>query len=248
MYALGSSQYTYAQVSESQSKENFIRCIENALWFYGGVPRALVTDNLKAAVTKSSKYEPIINETFADFAEHYGTTVLPTRAYKPKDKAIVENTVRILYSRIFAPLRNEIFHSEKDLNNAIIKWLDKHNKTSFRGRNYTRHSLFKELEQKELQRLPVRKYELKYYTTATVQINNYVYFNKDKHYYSVPYQYIGKRIRIIYSDRLVEVYYKGDRIGSAGAIERKPSVLKIHLLSSTFFPYSLSFPSGDTYL
>ena len=99
---LGSSQMTYAEASESQKKEDFIASIENELWFYKGVPQGIVTDNLKAAVTQSSRYEPTLNETFADFAEHYQTTILPTRAYKPRDKAIVENTVRIVYSRVFA--------------------------------------------------------------------------------------------------------------------------------------------------
>ena len=104
---LGSSQYTYVEACASQKLEDFMRCTENALWFYGGVPRALVTDNLKSAVTKSSRYEPKVNETFADFAEHYETAVLPTRAYRPRDKAIVENAVRIIYTRVFAPLRNQ---------------------------------------------------------------------------------------------------------------------------------------------
>ncbi len=81
------------------------------MWFYGGVPRGIVTDNLKAAVTQSSRYEPTLNQSFADFAEHYDTTILPTRAYKPRDKAIVENAVRIVYSRVFAKVRNTTFYS-----------------------------------------------------------------------------------------------------------------------------------------
>ena len=108
---LGNSHYTYVEASESQKKEDFIRCTENALWFYGGVPKALIPDNLRAAVTRSSRYEPKVNETFADFADYYGTSVLPTRAYKPRDKAIVENAVRIIYTRVFAKLRKETFHS-----------------------------------------------------------------------------------------------------------------------------------------
>ena len=115
---LGSSHYTYVEACDSQKKEDFIRCIENALWYFGGVPRALVTDNLKSAVIKSSKYEPTLNETFADFADHYETAILPTRAYKPRDKAIVESAVRIIYTRVFAPLRNATFHSRFKLNRA----------------------------------------------------------------------------------------------------------------------------------
>ncbi|MWD30549.1 IS21 family transposase, partial [Aquicoccus sp. SCR17] len=122
---LGSSQYTYVEACASQKLEDFIRCTENALWFYGGVPKALVPDNLKSAVTKSSRYEPKVNEVFADFAEHYETAVLPTRTYRPRDKAIVENAVKIIYTRVFAPLRNQVFHSMADINMAIRELLEK---------------------------------------------------------------------------------------------------------------------------
>jgi len=84
----------------------------------------LVTDNLKAAVTKRSRYKSKVNETFADFAEHCVMAVLPTRAYKPRDKAIVENAVRIVYTRVFTLLRNQTFHTRKDINKAILEFLD----------------------------------------------------------------------------------------------------------------------------
>jgi len=200
---LGSSQYTYVEARESQRKEDFIACVENALWFYGGVPQALVPDNLRAAVTKSSRYEPKVNETFADFAEHYETAVLPTRAYKPRDKAIVENAVRIIYTRVFAPLRNQTFYSQKDLNKAILKLLETHNNMSFRGREYSRYSLFKEIESIELKPLPVKRYEIKSYAKATVHKNSHIYLGKDKHYYSVPYQHIGKHVKVIFSKKFI---------------------------------------------
>jgi transposase len=205
---LGSSQYTYVEASLSQKKEDFITSVENALWFYGGVPQALVPDNLKAAVTKGSRYEPKVNETFEDFAEHYQTTVLPTRTYKPRDKAIVENAVRIIYTRVFAPLRNEVFHHIKDLNKAILELLKQHNNKSFRGREYSRSALFEEVEKQALLPLPNRKYELKSYASGTVHKNSHIYLSKDKHYYSVPFEHIGKRIKIIYSESTVFIYYK----------------------------------------
>jgi transposase len=101
---LGASQLTYIQAVESQTKEGFIMATEKALHYYGGVAQAIVSDNLKSAVTKSSKYEPLLNETFEDFALHYGTTILPARSYKPKDKALVEGAVKIVYNRIFAEI------------------------------------------------------------------------------------------------------------------------------------------------
>ena len=102
---LGASQYTYAEASMSQKKEDFIASVENSLHFFKGVPKAIVPDNLKSAVTKSSKYEPTVNETFLDFSEHYGTTILPARAYKPRDKSLAEGAVKILYQRIYPKLR-----------------------------------------------------------------------------------------------------------------------------------------------
>jgi transposase len=211
---LGSSHYTYVEACDSQKKEDFIRAIENALWFFEGVPRALVTDNLKSAVIKSSRYEPTLNETFADFADHYEIAVLPTRAYKPRDKAIVESAVRIIYTRVFAPLRNTTFHSKLTLNKAILPLLQEHNNQSFRGREYSRRSLFEEVEKSSLLPLPTKRFELKLFAKGTVYKNSHIYLGKDKHYYSVPYKYIGKRVRIIYSDSLVEIYIKHQRIAT----------------------------------
>jgi len=102
---LGASGYTYVEACISQKREDFISCLVNALNFFGGVPRAVVTDNLKAAVIKSNKYEPIINDSLLSFAHHYDTTILPTRAYKPRDKGLVENAVKIVYTRVFETKR-----------------------------------------------------------------------------------------------------------------------------------------------
>ena len=88
------SHYTYCEAVWSQSRQDLIKACENALHFYGGVPMAIVPDNLKSAVTRSDRNEPVINEEFAAFAEHYGCTVYPTRVRHPKDKALVENAVK----------------------------------------------------------------------------------------------------------------------------------------------------------
>ncbi len=230
---LGSSQYTYVEACESQKKEDFIACVENALWFYGGVPQALVPDNLRAAVTKSSRYEPKVNETLVDFAEYYETAVLPTRAYRPRDKAIVENAVRIIYTRVFAPLRNQTFHTKAELNKAILEQLQSHNTMSFRGREYSRYSLFEEIEKHELKPLPEKRYEIKRYANATVHKNSHIYFSRDKHYYSLPYQHIGKRVKVIYSDSTLEVYYQQELITAHPRKKQKYgySTIKEHMPS-----------------
>lgn len=209
---LGSSQLTYAEATRSQNKEDFIASVENALHYYQGVPQAIVPDNLKSAVTKSNRYEPTINETFLDFSEHYGTTILPARAYKPRDKALVEGAVKILYTRIYSLLRNETFFSLDSLNQAIWKGLEKHNQTKFTGKTYSRKDLFEEIEIHKLSLLPQQRYEIKHQAIATVMQNGHVLLGQDKHYYSVPYAYIRKKVKLLYSSKTVEIYHRYKRI------------------------------------
>ena len=110
------SQYTYVEASATQNRNDFISCCKNALHFYGGVPKAIVSDNLKSAVTRASKHEPVINRSFKDFASHYGCVINPTRVYAPQDKALVENAVHLTYQRIYYPLREMTFFSIEELN------------------------------------------------------------------------------------------------------------------------------------
>jgi transposase len=209
---LGASQLTYVEAVMTQQKEDFVAACEGALHYCGGVPAAIVPDNLKSAVIKSSKYEPTINETFADFAEHYGTTILPARAYRPRDKALVENAVRISYTRIYARIRGNNYYSLEELNAAIRAVLEDHNNTLLKGRNYTRRQQYEEIERSALMPLPPLKYELKKQYSGTVGKNGHVGLGPDKHYYSVPYRFIGKKVKLLYSRHSVEIYYSYERI------------------------------------
>ena len=209
---LGMSQLTYVEASFSQKLEDWIILNENALRYYDGAPRGISPDNLKSAVTKACNYEPLINETYKDLAKHYSTVILPTRPGKPKDKSLVENAVSLVYQRIFAPLRNTTFFSLQELNEAIWKELEKHNDAFFQRRDISRRKLFEQIEKDELQPLPVERYELKHYQIAKVEFNYHVYLKEDKHYYSAPYQYTGKRIKILYTARNVEIYKDNIRI------------------------------------
>lgn len=209
---LGASQLTYAEASMSQKKEDFIASVENALHFFGGVPRVIMPDNLKSAVTRSDRYEPTVNETFLAFAEHYDTTVIPARAYKPRDKALVENAVKILYTRIYTQLRNESFFDLTSLNKAIRTELDKHNREDFSKRSHSRMDLFEELEEDQLLALPQERYEIRHQAIVTVMQNGHVLLSEDKHYYSVPYAYIRKKVKLLYGSKTVEIYHKYTRI------------------------------------
>lgn len=209
---LGYSQLTYVEAVASQKKEAFIRATENALHYFGGVPKVLVPDNLKSAVHKADKYEAEPNGDFLDFANHYQAAILPARSYKPRDKALVEKAVDITYSRVFAPLRNEVFHSLGALNRAIRTLADQHNNTSFRRRPQSRRQLFDQEEKTCLTPLPVSRYEWKQSREVTVMKNGHVQIHADKHYYSVPYRFIGCKVKLIYSASEVAVWYKRERI------------------------------------
>jgi transposase len=211
---LGSSQYAYIEAVATQTKSDWVHVNENALRFFGGAPRAIVPDCLKSAVTKADKYEPVINDTYRDFANHYDTTILPARALHPKDKSLVEGFVLLAYRRIYAPLRNRVFFSLAELNEAFWEQLEKHNQMHFQTRDYSRQQLFVSIEQPALKPLPVARYDLKEFTTDKVQYNHYVHLKPDKHYYSVPFRYTGKMVLVSFTSRLVEIYYQNERIAS----------------------------------
>ena len=209
---LPNSQYTYVEASVSQKREDMIVSIGNTLSYFGGVPKAIVSDNLKSAVTRASKYEPDINRTFKDFARHYNCVINPTRSYSPQDKALVENAVQLAYQRIYYPMREMVFFTIEDLNREIKKLLNDYNNLLFQRKQASRKELFQSVERSYLKPLPTNKYEIKDYRRAKVQKIGYVYFSPDKSYYSVPYRYIGRTTLIHYTKSTVEVYCYHERI------------------------------------
>jgi transposase len=207
---LGHSQYTYVEALESQKLEEFTEAVQNTFEYFQGVPQAIVPDNLKSAVTKADKYEPDINETFLDLANHYQTAILPARSRKPRDKALVENAVNLVYQRIFAPLRNESFFSKEHLNHIIRQQLDKYNSIHFLKEPISRKEKFEKKERALLKPLPKERYEIKHYKSAKVMKNCHVQL--EKCYYSVPFRYIGKTVKIMYTSRHVSIFHGSDRI------------------------------------
>lgn len=203
---LGCSQLTFVLAMPSQQKEDFIRGCEQALHFYGGVPQAIVPDNLRSAVTKASKYEAQLNDNFAAFAEHYHTFGFPTRTYKPKDKALVEGAVKIIYTTIFAKIDQEVYHTIAALNVAISVHLQAHNNRLLTGQNYSRLQQFDAVEKQTLQPLNPYLFELLTVQLSTVNKYGHVLLSIDKRYYSVPYKLIGKRLKIKYSSHTVSIY------------------------------------------
>ncbi len=217
----------------SQQTPDFLGCLAECLTYIGGVPQAIVTDNLKPAVSRASKFEPELNPNMAAFAEHYGTTVLPTRAYRPKDKALVEGAVHILYSRVYASVDQKVYHSLAELNKDIRALIDKHNQTLYQKKEGSRRSQFEAFERELLKPLPDEKFELKSYQEAKVQGNCHVYLSEDRHYYSVPYHYVGRKVKIIYSKEVVEIYHNYERISSH---QRMPAIGKYSTITAHLHP------------
>lgn len=209
---LGASQLTYVEAVATQQKEDFVKACENTLHYIGGVPSAIVPDNLKAAVTKSHRYEPTLNQTFEAFAHHYGTCILPARAYKPRDKALVEGAVRIMYTRIYMPVKQNTYYSLAELNAAIWKYLEIHNEQKLQGRTYSRRQQFEEIERKELKALPVDRFEIQEQFWSKVKTDGHVCLGPDKHYYSVPVRFLNCRVKILFSASTVEIFHKAERI------------------------------------
>jgi transposase len=209
---LGYSQLTYVQAVPSQTKADYIGATENALHYFGGVPQVLVPDNLKSAVHKANKYEADLNTDFSDLANHYNTSVLPTRSYKPRDKSLVENAVGIAYSRIYAPMRDQVFYSLEALNRAISDRLEIHNNQPFKREPISRREKFEAEEKDKLQPLPQDRYERKSFKFVQVMKNYHIHLSDDKHYYSVPYRFIGRKVKMVYSASRISVYYNKQRI------------------------------------
>src|SRR5450432_749448 len=209
---LGCSQLTFVMAVASQKKEDFILACEHALHFYGGVPEAIVPDNLKSAVKKAGRYESELNDSFAAFAAHYNTYVFPARVYKPKDKALVEGAVKIIYTSIFTKIDEKVYTDLEMLNGDILFYLEAHNNTLLTGCDYSRMQQFEQLEKNVLK--PLNKYPYDPMITKTATVGKTGYVTADYRYYSVPYKFIGKKIKLMYNRTKIEAYSEHELIAA----------------------------------
>jgi transposase len=229
---LGASNYTYAEATWDQTLPNWIASHVRAFQFLGGVPALLVPDNLRAAVTKACRYEPKINETYADLAAHYGTAVLPARPYKPKDKSKVENAVLVVERWILAKLRRDTFVGLAELNAAIAKLLQELNQRPFKKLPGTRASQFEAIDKPALKKLPVKPYEFSTFSVARVHVDYHV--EVERHYYSVPYTLIKQLVHVRLTANTLECFYNGERVAShlRSYQKGKHTTLKEHMPKS----------------
>ena len=246
---LAASSLTFAMASFGQRLPDWIEGQTRALSYFGGVPKAIVCDNLKAGVVKALWFEPTLNQTFAAMAEHYDTTILPTRSRKPRDKGKVEGAVLIVERWILARLRHRRFFNLADLNTAISALLEELNNRLMRHAGKSRRQLFEEIERAALAPLPSEPFEYAEWKSAKVHPDYHV--EVDKTFYSVPHRLIGRRVDVRLTYRGVEIFQDHTRVAShvrrsqrSGHVTVNEHMPKAHQRYANMTPASLIKMAG----
>jgi transposase len=209
---LGASSYTFAEATRSQKVADFTSSVVRGLEYFAGVPEILVPDQLRSAVSGPDRYDPDINATLLELGRHYGTTIIPARPRKPRDKAKVENAVLVVQRWVLARLRNRQFFNLEELNVAIAELVVELNERAFRKLDGSRRSVFETLERSQLKPLPIRRFVPFQWSKPRVNIDYHVDF--DERLYSVPHQLIGERVELRATALTIEIFHGGKRIFS----------------------------------
>jgi transposase len=229
---LGASNYTFAYATPNQDLHHWIEAHVWAFEFFQGVPQLVIPDNPRTGVDRACRYEPDLNRTYHEMAQHYGVAVLPTRPYKPRDKAKVEVGVQVVQRWIVAALRHQRFGSLAEVNEAIGALLTRLNHRPFRKREGTRASLFAALDRPALQPLPAERYQVSAWKSVRVNLDYHVEI--DRHYYSVPYQLTGQLLEARFTATTVEIFHRGVRVAS----HRRSSAAYRHTTNAEHRPKS----------
>ncbi len=209
---LGGSNYIYAEAHWSQSLPDWIAAHARMFEHFGAVPAVVVCDNLKSAVTKASRNDPVINATYQNMAEHYGTLILPARARKPKDKAKAENGVLIVERWILFRLRKRVFSSLGELNAAIRELLIEINARPFQKLPGCRQNAFETIDRPAMLPLPAARYEYAEFRKVRVGLDYRVEVEGRR--YSVPFNLCRREVELCITAAAVEVLYRGQRVAS----------------------------------
>ena len=209
---LGASNYTYAEATWTQNLWDWTHSHVRAFEFFQGSSRLVVPDNLKSGVKTPCYYEPELNRTYGDLAIHYGVGILPARPYRPRDKSKAEVGVQVVQRWVLAALRKRQFFSLAELNEAILELVVKLNERPFRKMAGTRTELYRLIDRPALQPLPAGRFEYAEWKRARVNLDYHV--EADQHYYSTPYQLVGKEVDVRSTSNAVEIFYQGKRVAS----------------------------------
>jgi len=225
----GASNYTFAEATLTQQLPDWIGSHTRAFAYFGCLPKIVVPDCLKGAVSRACRYEPDLNPTYAEMASHYGICVLPARPAHPKDKAKVETGVLIAKRWILAVLRHRTFYSLADLNDAIVQRLDHLNSRALRKLKQSRRELFELFDQPNALSVPEKTYEYAEWKLATVNIDYHI--EVARHYYSVPFRLVREKLHVRLTARTVEAFLKGERVAVhvRSFIPHRHSTLKEHM-------------------
>lgn len=206
------SQLSYAEASLSMDLSAWITCHNHAYSYFGGSTQILIPDNLKTGVTRNTSRELILNPTYREMAEHYGTVVMPARVSAPKDKPSVEGSVGVISTWIIAALRNSHCFSLEELNREVHEKLEEFNRRPFTRKPGSRLSAFEEEEKFALAPLPKHSYKQSSWRDAKVRPDYHI--SVESMFYSVPYEYINCQVAVRLTEQLVEVYFNEMRITS----------------------------------
>jgi len=206
------SGFIFCHPLHTQRTADFAHAINYMARFYGGLTATIVCDNMRTAVKRADRYEPQFTDICLQLSDHYNTTFSATRPYHPRDKAMVERAVNIVYNHIYGPLRHRQFTSLASLQTAMHEQLALLNDKPYKNTPYSRRYFFEQQERHLLKPLPAEPFSSKKVVQLTVQRNYHIQLSEDHRYYSVPYQYTGKKVRVLYDSRVVEVYWGTDRI------------------------------------
>ena len=228
---LGASSFTYACAVWSQALPDWVGAHVRAFGYFGGVARQLVSDNLKAGVTRACFHEPAVNRTYGEMAAHYGAAIVPARPYKPRDKAKVEVSVQVVQRWILARLRHHRFLSLAELNSAISVLVGQLNDRTMRGLGTTRRALFERFDRPALLLLPLVAYEYAEWRRCRVGLDYHV--GVEKHFYSVPHDLLRQEVEARITTGTVEVFHRGKRVAShVRSASRHSSTVAEHMPSA----------------
>lgn len=215
------SQYAFVEAFINEKQQAWITAHAHMYEYFDGVAKILVSDNCKTAVTRNGGwYNQQVNTTYYEMAEHYGTAIIPARVRKPKDKPNVEGSVGNISTWITAALRNEQFFSLHELNKAIKEKLQEFNSKLFQKKEGSRISLFLEEEKPLLAPLPATPFELAEWKQATVQFNYHI--SVDRMLYSVPSEYIKRKVDVRVTEKTIEIFFNHNRICSHSRLYGRP--------------------------
>jgi transposase len=210
---LPASAYPFVYAYENMQMQNWIDAHVRAYTYFGGVPKVTISDNTKTAVNKPDLVDPVLNKSYSEMARHYGTTLIPARAYRPKDKGADENMVGNVSRRIIAALRNRQFFSLYEINQAIFEHLEKLINRPFQKMDGNRKTAFEKIDKPCLQPLPTVKYEYSDWMETRVGFNYHVEYG-DGFFYSVHYSYAGSLCSVRATARTIEIYIDNERIAA----------------------------------